>query len=53
MSRLQKRFGALVIAQATHSIEEYLGRLWDTFPPARYVTGLVSNDREWGSSYST
>jgi hypothetical protein len=48
MSRLDTRFGALVIAQAAHSVEEYLGRLWETFPPARYITGLVSQDREWG-----
>lgn len=48
MSRLDTRFGALVVAQAAHSIEEYVGRLWDTFPPARYLTGLVSQDREWG-----
>jgi hypothetical protein len=48
MSRLNTRFGALVVAQAAHSVEEYVGRLWETFPPARYVAGLVSQDREWG-----
>lgn len=48
MPRLHTRFGALVIAQAAHSIEEYVGRLWETFAPARYFTGLVSQDREWG-----
>jgi hypothetical protein len=42
------RFGALVIAQAAHSVEEYVWRLWETFPPARYLTGVVSQDREWG-----
>ena len=40
-------FGALVMAQAAHSVEEYIGRLWDSFPPAHFLTGLVSPDREW------
>ena len=48
MSRLQLSFGALVLAQVAHSIEEYRGRLWETFPPARFVAGLVSQDREQG-----
>lgn len=41
-------FGALVLAQLAHSIEEYVGRLWESFPPARFLTGLVSSDREVG-----
>jgi hypothetical protein len=41
-------FGALVLAQAAHSVEEYLGRLWETFPPARFLTGLISRDLETG-----
>jgi hypothetical protein len=48
MSRVATTFGALVLAQAVHSTEEYLGRLWETFPPARFVSGLVSNDLESG-----
>jgi hypothetical protein len=47
-SRLQTRFYALVLVHAAHSVEEYTGRLWDVFPPARFVTGLVSANREWG-----
>ena len=46
MSRLQITFGALVLAQAAHSIEEYFGRLWESFPPARLLTGLVSSNLE-------
>jgi hypothetical protein len=38
----------LVLAQAAHSIEEYVGRLWESFPPAAFLTGLVSSDREVG-----
>jgi hypothetical protein len=44
MSRVATAFGALVLAQAVHSTEEIFGRLWETFPPARFVSGLVSND---------
>jgi uncharacterized protein with HXXEE motif len=48
VSRFQLTFGALVLAQAAHSIEEYFGRLWESFPPARFVTGLVSSNLERG-----
>jgi hypothetical protein len=48
MRRLQSAFGALVLAQAAHSTEEYVGRLWESFPPARLVSGLVSQDLERG-----
>jgi hypothetical protein len=34
MTRLQLTFGALVLAQAAHAVEEYVGRLWESFPPA-------------------
>lgn len=48
MTRKEWAFGALVLAQAAHSTEEYVGRLWDSFPPARFVAGLVSEDLERG-----
>ncbi len=48
MTRLKMAFGALVLTQAAHSVEEYVGRLWETFPPARLLTGLVSQDHERG-----
>jgi hypothetical protein len=48
VTRLQVAFGALVLVQAAHSVEEYVGRLWESFPPARFVTGLVSQDHERG-----
>jgi hypothetical protein len=48
MTRLQIAFGALVLTQAAHSVEEYAGRLWETFPPAAFMTGLVSQDHEVG-----
>ena len=48
MSRFQITFAALVVAQTAHSIEEYLGRLWESFPPAAVLTRLISPDREVG-----
>lgn len=50
MSRPPPRiaFGLLIAAQAAHSIEEDLGRLWEVFPPAAFVSGLVSSNRETG-----
>lgn len=48
MNRIHTTFLALVLAQAAHSIEEYVGRLWESFPPATFLTGLVSSDRELG-----
>lgn len=41
-------FLALIAAQAAHSVEEYLGKLYEVFPPARFVSGLVSGDLRRG-----
>jgi hypothetical protein len=48
MTRFQLAFGALVLAQAAHSVEEYIGRLWETFPPARILPALISQDLSRG-----
>jgi hypothetical protein len=48
VSRFQLTFGAIVFTQAAHSIEEYVGHLWESFPPARFLTSLVSSDLERG-----
>jgi len=48
MTRLEANFIALVSVQAAHSVEEYLGRLWVVFPPAAFITGLISEDRRRG-----
>jgi hypothetical protein len=45
-ARIQPAFAGLILAQTTHSIEEYAGRLWESFPPARFVSGLISSDLE-------
>lgn len=49
MSRLGRgAFLALILAQAGHSIEEYLGRLYDVLAPARFVSSLLFGDRRTG-----
>lgn len=45
-SRVKTAFGALILAQLAHSTEECVGRLWESFPPARLLTSLFSSDRE-------
>ena len=47
-SRARWAFLALIVAQAAHSIEEYVFRLFDVFAPARFVSGLVSSDLAFG-----
>ena len=47
-SRRVTTFGALVLAQAAHSTEESIGQLWVSFPPARFVSGLVSTNLQHG-----
>ena len=41
-------FLALILAQVAHSVEEYLGRLYESFPPARALSGLISQNLERG-----
>ena len=46
--KIKLAFLLLVLIQALHSIEEYIGRLWEVYAPAKFITGLVSNDHEIG-----
>ena len=48
MTNLQRTFAALIATQAAHSIEEYAGRLYEVFPPARFVSGMISGDLRRG-----
>lgn len=48
MTSFQITFAAMVLAQAAHSVEEYLGRLWESFPPAQFLTSLISQDPRQG-----
>jgi hypothetical protein len=43
-SRSRTTFLLLIVAQAAHSIEEYVFRLYDVFMPARVISGLVSDN---------
>jgi Protein of unknown function with HXXEE motif len=40
----RRAFLWLVLAQAAHSIEEYVFELYDEFGPTRVVSGLLSDD---------
>jgi hypothetical protein len=42
--RNRAAFLALIAAQAAHSIEEYVFRLFDVLAPARFISGLLSSD---------
>jgi hypothetical protein len=48
VTRFDWTFLALIGVQAAHSIEEYLGGLYDVFPPARFVSGLMSPSPQRG-----
>lgn len=47
-SRSKSLFALLILAQSAHSVEEYIFRLYDVLPPARFISGLVSTDLAWG-----
>ena len=46
--RTQRAFVLLILAQAAHSLEEYVARLYDVFPPARFLSCLFSDDLRTG-----
>ena len=46
--RQSRLFLWLVIAQSAHSVEEYAFRLYDVFPPARWLVSLFSDDPRTG-----
>ena len=37
-------FLILVLVQGLHSVEEYFGKLWESFPPARVLCSFVSDN---------
>jgi hypothetical protein len=47
-ARSRTAFGLLIAAQAAHSVEEYVFRLYDVFAPARFVGGLFGRDLATG-----
>jgi hypothetical protein len=47
-SRSRIAFALVILAQAAHSVEEYVYRLFDVFAPARWVSGLFSTNLALG-----
>jgi Protein of unknown function with HXXEE motif len=47
-NRIKTTFLLLVLTQGVHSVEEYAGRLWEVYPPARFICSLLSNNPETG-----
>ncbi len=48
MIKTKTTFLILILLQGLHSIEEYMGKLWDVFPPAKYLTSLFSKSQRTG-----
>jgi len=46
--RARRAFALLILAQAAHSIEEYVFRLFDVFAPAQWVSSLFSTNLALG-----
>lgn len=46
--KIKITFLLLILIQGLHSIEEYFGRLWEVFAPARFLSSMVSNNHETG-----
>ncbi len=46
--RTQLAFVLVILAQTAHSLEEYVARLYEVFPPARFVSSLFSDDLSIG-----
>jgi hypothetical protein len=46
--KIKIAFLLLVLTQAAHSLEEYYGKLWEVFAPAKFITSVVSSDHEKG-----
>lgn len=46
--QIRATFAALVLAQAAHSTEEYLGRLWEAVLPAEVVSLVFSSNPRRG-----
>lgn len=47
-TRIKMTFLLLVIIQAFHSVEEYYGKLWEVFAPAKFICNLISSNPRTG-----
>lgn len=41
-------FLLIVLVQGLHSLEEFMGKLWEVYRPAAYLSGFVSADLKTG-----
>ena len=48
IKQIKISFLLLIITQVLHSVEEYFGKLWEVFLPARILSSLVSDDVKTG-----
>ena len=46
--KIRVTFLLIALFQGLHSIEEYYGELWDVYPPATYICGLISSNLKNG-----
>ncbi len=46
--RIKILFLIIVLLQGLHSCEEYIGKLWENFPPATFLCSLVSDNLKTG-----
>ena len=44
----QTLFLMLILSQIAHSVEEYVFRLWELLAPARFLSGLFTDDLQAG-----
>lgn len=47
-NRIKITFLLLVLTQALHSVEEYMGRLWEVYAPAKFICSLIAKDPKTG-----
>ena len=46
--KVRTTFLILVLVQGLHSVEEFYGKLWEVFPPARLLSSLVAENLKTG-----
>ncbi len=47
-NRISTTFLLLILTQAVHAAEEYFGKLWEVYAPARFICNLISSDPKTG-----
>ena len=47
-SRIRMTLLLLILTQSIHAVEEYFGKLWDIYPPAKFICNAISSNPETG-----